>query len=96
MKKIPFLIAIIVVVLSCAEKKPAIDSKKLYKQNCVICHGVDGKLGLNNSKDLTASKLSLDERISIIKNGKNTMTPFSGILNPDQIKAVAAYTFQLK
>jgi len=37
-----------------------------------------------------------DKKPSIIKNGKGTMTPFSAILNADQINAIAAYTFQLK
>ena len=99
MKKLIVLSVFLAVVLSCADKKdktPAIDAKKIYKQKCVLCHGIDGKLGLNNSKDLTKSALTMDERIMIIKNGKGTMTPFGALMSPDEIKAVAEYTFKLK
>lgn len=74
----------------------AIDAEKIFKINCVLCHGEDGKLGLNNSKDLTVSKLTLDERIAMVTNGKNLMTGFGSILEKDEIKAVAEYTFKLK
>ncbi len=99
MKKILILCAFVLIVFSCADKKSktsGIDAKKLYKQYCVICHGIDGKLGLNNSKDLTKSALTMDERIMIIKNGKGAMTPFNAIMKADEIKAVAEYTFKLK
>ncbi len=99
MKKLLILSALVLIVLSCAEKKektPGTDARKLYKQNCVICHGIDGKLGLNNSKDLTKSALTLDERILLVKNGKGAMTPFGNILSAKDIKAVSEYTFKLK
>ena len=67
----------------------------VYKKYCVLCHGLDGKLGLNGSKDLTISKLTLEERIIQVTKGKNTMTPFQGILSPEEIKAVAEYTMTL-
>lgn len=110
MKKI-FVIAIIAgAIIACggADKKntdkpspnkkvaKALDGKKIFKQNCVICHGADGKLGINGSKDLTLSEMDLEERIAIITNGKGTMTPFNALLSEDKIKAVAEYTFTLK
>ncbi|MEO6036911.1 MAG: cytochrome c [Saprospiraceae bacterium] len=72
------------------------DGMAVFRQNCVICHGADGKLGLNGAKDLTASTRPLEERIQIITQGKNLMTPFGTILSPEEIAAVAAYTLQLK
>ena len=73
-----------------------VDGAKIYKTNCTLCHGDNGKLGLNNSKDLTVSKLTMAERVDIITNGKNTMVGFSALLDKDEIKAVAEYTFTLK
>ncbi|MEO5582412.1 MAG: cytochrome c [Saprospiraceae bacterium] len=70
--------------------------KKTFETYCVLCHGVDGKLGLNASKDLTVSVISLDERIVQVTNGKGLMTPFKDILTEDEIKAVAEYTVALK
>ena len=99
MKKILVLSAFMVLVFSCADKsnqKAIAEGKKIFKQNCVICHGTNGKLGLNNSKDLTISVLKKDERVSIIKNGKGTMTAFGSILSAEDIQAVAEYTFTLK
>ena len=67
----------------------------IYKKYCVTCHGIDGKLGLNGSKDLTISKLTEAERVLQVTKGKNTMTPFEGILSPEEIKAVAAFSMTL-
>jgi cytochrome c6 len=61
-----------------------------------MCHGEDGKLGINGSKDLTKSLLTKEERVLVIKNGRNTMTPFAGILSDNEILAIADYTFTLK
>jgi cytochrome c6 len=74
----------------------AADGEKLYKQYCTVCHGPDGKLGLNGAKDLSASKLTEAERIVQVTEGKNAMTPFKQTLSPEEIKAVVAYTFTLK
>ncbi|MEP7323171.1 MAG: cytochrome c [Saprospiraceae bacterium] len=70
--------------------------KKTFETYCILCHGADGKLGLNGSKDLTISVISLDERITQVTNGKGVMTPFKDILTEDEIKAVAEYTVSLK
>ena len=68
----------------------------VFRNNCVICHGADGKMGMNGAKDLSASTLTAEERISIITNGKNLMTPFKALLSEAEIKAVAEYTQTLK
>lgn len=72
------------------------DGASIYKKYCVLCHGADGKLGLNGAKNLQASELPLAERINIITNGKGIMTPFGEILTPDEIKSVAQYTLKLQ
>ncbi len=72
------------------------DGLRIYKKYCVLCHGVDGDLGVSGSKDIGVSLLSKAERISLIKNGKNTMTPFEGVLSPEEIEAVAEYTMTIK
>lgn len=68
----------------------------IFEQNCKICHGSDGRLGLNGAKDLSKSQLSLNDRIAIITNGKNLMTPFVKILSSPEIDSVAAFTLRLK
>jgi cytochrome c6 len=68
----------------------------VFAQYCVTCHGADGKLGLNGAKHLNLSVLSVDERVALITHGKGAMTAFSGILKPDEIRAVANYTLSFK
>lgn len=93
---------ILALILACAGKDAKVNAtdsangEQVYKKYCVICHGQDGKLGLNGSKDISASLLTQDERIALIKHGKNAMTPFDGILSEQEIKAVASYTMQMK
>lgn len=92
------VVAVVGTVLACGEKKPSttLDGKKIYKQNCVLCHGADGSLGANGSKDLSQSTMSLDERKAIIKNGKGKMVGLGSLLSKEEIEAVAAFTFKLK
>ena len=73
-----------------------VDGEKIYKTRCVVCHGINGDMGISGAKDLTESEMPLDERINIITNGKNVMTPFGQILEEDEIKAVAEYSQTLK
>jgi mono/diheme cytochrome c family protein len=73
-----------------------INAKQTFKQSCAVCHGTDGKLGANGSKDLSLSTLTIDEKINMITKGKGVMIAFEAILKPEEIKAVAKYTEQLK
>ncbi len=76
--------------------KSTVDGAGIFKQNCELCHGADGKLGLNGSKDLTISTLDLDARIAQITKGKGLMMAYEKILSPEEIKAVAEYSMTLK
>ena len=95
------LVLLIFMVLMCTfacKEKDSLYSEageKIYKQNCVLCHGKDGKLGANGSKDLTVSKMTLEERVVIIKNGKGAMVGLGTLLSEEEIKAVAKYSMTL-
>lgn len=65
----------------------------LWKQNCALCHGNDGKLGINGAKDLGKSELSMELRTEVIKKGRGKMTGFEHALSEKQIEALAKYTF---
>ncbi len=79
-----------------AGSKMTPDGMAIFRQKCVTCHGADGTLGLNGAKDLTKTTLTIEERVNIITNGKNLMTPFGAILSREEIQAAAAYTASLK
>lgn len=78
---------------STASNEP--NGETIFKKNCVLCHGADGRLEFNGAKDLTKSVVPLDVRIQQITNGKGLMTPFNGILSEKEIRVVAEYTMSL-
>ncbi len=71
------------------------NGNSIFKKNCILCHGIDGKLQYNGAKDLSKSILGEEDRIKQITYGKGLMSPFGGILKENEIKAVAAYTRSL-
>jgi mono/diheme cytochrome c family protein len=75
---------------------PAPDGEKIYKQNCIACHGLYGDMGASGAFNLQTSELTLEERVNVITNGRNTMAAWGSLLKEDQIKAVAEYTMTLK
>lgn len=72
--------------------------ESLFKANCAVCHGDDGKLTATgralNAKDLTTDvvqKLTNEEIAKQIEDGKGNMPPFKASLNASQIKLLVAY-----
>ena len=87
------------IILACAQTNKGsgkVDAERLWRQNCVLCHGIDGKLQVNGAKDLTLSQLSETERVTVITKGRNTMAAYESILSAEQIKALAKYTMSFK
>jgi len=76
----------------------------VYKANCQSCHGSTGTpspgiakaMGVKAASDPEMKKLSLDEEIAAVKNGKGKMKPFSGKLTDQQIKDSVTYYRSLK
>jgi mono/diheme cytochrome c family protein len=65
------------------------DGGSLYKANCVVCHGNDGKLGLSGAKDLSTSTLEVAEIKELILHGKGLMP--AAQVNEEQAAAIADY-----
>ena len=76
-------------------KTKEISGYQIFKTHCRLCHGADGRMGLNGAKSIPDSELSLEERILHITNGKGAMQPYKGVLSEAKIKAVAEYTMTL-
>ena len=77
--------------LSPEEQKLAL-GKRVYKNHCVACHGMNGKMGFNGAKDLTESALNLEERKILIAYGRGSMMAFKSILSAEEIEAAANYS----
>ncbi len=71
------------------------NGEAIYKKYCIACHGAIGDMGMSGAANLQQSQLPLEARIALIRDGRNMMTPFKGILSEEEIEAVAHYTMQL-
>ena len=64
----------------------------VYHQNCVFCHGADGKKMYRNAPNLTLSRLSEDAIIQSVREGsKGKMPAYHLVITDENISAVAKY-----
>ncbi len=88
----------------------AADAKTNWDNNCVQCHGKDGRADTKMGKTLSAKDLT-DPKVQaaftdakatqsikegVKQNGKTTMKAFGGKLTDQEIKALVAYVRTLK
>ena len=76
---------------SMADSADTSPGEQVFNMNCTLCHGRDGKLGLNEAKDLTASTLTKTEMIAIVRQGKGAMMPYKDVLTAKEIDAVVEH-----
>ncbi len=75
-----------------------------FKQRCSQCHGVDAKGNTTIGKslkipDLTGpevAKVSDDELVQVISEGRGSMPSFKGVLDQSTIKQVISYIRSLQ
>ena len=80
-----------------------IDYKKIFKNECEKCHGMDGKgaergknLGVPDFTDPEWQASVTDEQlIASVTNGKKKMPKQEGKLSPEEIKAMVKYVRML-
>jgi cytochrome c551 len=65
------------------------DAQKIYNQKCSSCHGGNLEGGFGPALEKIGAKLSKDEILNVINNGKGSMPP--GIINDDEAEAVAEW-----
>ena len=78
------------------EEKDLEAGRILFSTTCKLCHGADGKLGLNGAMDLSKSVLTKEEKLFVISNGRNTMAAYKNVFTKDEIKLLANYVESLK
>ena len=77
-------------------RPPVPPGQLLFQQNCVRCHGANGKRGLNGAHDLTKSNLNDFGRTYLVVNGLGKMPAFGKKLTAAQVQQVVAYSLTLK
>ncbi|MGA2887954.1 MAG: cytochrome c [Terracidiphilus sp.] len=98
-KKIQFHVAFAVAVsLASAVGFAQSSGEATYKAKCQSCHGAAGTpspgmakmMGVKPVNDPDIKKLTADQMIAAVKNGKGKMKPIAGI-SDQQIKDAVAY-----
>ena len=70
--------------------------QRLFVQNCMSCHGADGKGSGNYPSILDVNKkMNKDQLVQFISSGRRMMPAFS-FLKPEEKDAIAAYVLNIK
>lgn len=69
--------------------------KLIYTEKCAQCHGSDGKLNLNGSKDLSLTQISAEDQKLLIRNGIKSMPAYKNLTDA-QLDATVMYLAMLK
>ena len=77
------------------------DGASDYTDQCVTCHGTDGRAQTTKGRkthaaDLTKSKVTDTKGIKIITNGEDSMPAFKDVMSTDQIRELMAYVRGLR
>lgn len=94
----------VVVSLASAVSFAQSSGEAVYKANCQSCHGATGTpspamakmMGVKPASDPDIKKLTADQMIAAVKNGKGKMKPFAGKLTDAQIKESVTFFRSLK
>jgi mono/diheme cytochrome c family protein len=83
-------------IIDALDESQITNAKAIYTQACETCHGPDGTKGLGGAADLKVSKLSLQDRINVVENGRGLMPGFGSQLSELEVQSLATYTMTLK
>lgn len=76
-----------------------LEAKEIFKNNrCITCHATDlrGTAGLNSNLQQVGSRLTKEEIIEVITNGRRTMPAQKDNLTAEQIELLADWLVELK
>lgn len=71
--------------------------KAVYAEKCGACHGANGEgvvgpaFVAKDGQPAVAERLSVEEHIKVVTDGRNTMPPWKDQLSEQQIKDVVSY-----
>ena len=64
----------------------------VFSGNCSQCHGDDGAGGIGPNLQDVAERLSVEEQVEVVREGRGAMPPWDGELTDEEIAAVVRYT----
>jgi len=83
-------------IVGTLQQDALVAGQTIFVQRCAICHGEDGRRGLNGAHDLTKSNLTATGRIYLVTNGMGKMPSFKEQLSESEIDQVVAYSLTFK
>jgi cytochrome c553 len=85
------------VELNTTTNSPLAQGALVYHQNCVFCHGTDGKKMYRDAPDLTLSRISEDAIIQSVREGsKGKMPAYNLVITDENMAALAKYVTSLQ
>ena len=102
-KTIRFHLVLAAVIVLASSMSFAQSGEATYKAKCAMCHGATGtpsagmakSMGVKPVSDPEVKKLTVDQMVAAVKNGKGKMKPIAG-LSDAQIKDSVAFFRSLK
>ncbi len=76
-----------------ANDQELVDGHMIFTRDCATCHGSagGGGVGPQLSEGTVAERLTLEEQIAVITDGRGQMPSWEGELSEREIRAVARY-----
>lgn len=72
--------------------EPASAGERLFRMHCASCHGLQGQGAVGPSFKGIVDRLTEEEHLAVVKNGKRTQMPaFGGSLTDDEIAEIVRY-----
>ncbi|NQX66191.1 cytochrome c [Paenibacillus alba] len=68
-----------------------VDAQAVFKANCVSCHGANLEGMVGPSLQKVGGKLTKEQIVTTITNGKGAMPSFKGTLSADDVNALSAW-----
>jgi hypothetical protein len=65
-----------------------VSGEDVYGESCASCHGGSGEGGSGPSLVGVDERLTRDEQLTIVREGRGDMPPWEGELTPEEIEAV--------
>ncbi len=108
MNKIIFFLSFGILFMACAnpndpsggqvsnEQDMLIYGRKIYENQCQLCHGEKGDAAIGGASDLRYTKLNESNIGDLVFHGKGAMPAFEEKLGEPEINAVAKYVLSLK
>jgi mono/diheme cytochrome c family protein len=79
------------------EQRLLLEGKQVFlERGCGSCHGVSGFSGFQTNKNLEASKLTDDQVIQVITEGREAMPPLRKKIPEEEMKALVAFIKSLR